>query len=225
MQAKKQGGFFMINLENYFAIHPAMESGTHDVFWMILRYFKSHRYAEFKTQLEICDALKKEFKLTDNNVCTQGAISKALKRIQGQDIQIGNDIYALLKDEGSYALRIKDSNDLSMLFEIGNIFKKEEVYNLSSNTLVIAFKNKGAEKFKEALNKIYSEDVFFDLLICDNALLMMFNEKHPYRDDIFYKMQNFFKSRARHLKKIKSAHLHTKAEKDNPNDTECGNNE
>ena len=215
----------MINLEKYFAIHPAMESGAYDVYWMMLRYIKSHQYAEFKTQLEICDALKKEFKLTDNNVCTQGAISKALKKIQKQDIQIGNDIYVFSKDEGKYTLQIKDSSNLFSLFELGNIFEKEEVHKLSSNTLVFLFKNKGAEKFKEALNKIYSEDVFFNLLICGNTLFMMFNEKHPYRNDIFDKMQNFFKLRAQYFKKMKSTHLHIKAKKETVKDAEHGKNE
>ena len=211
----------MINLEKYFAMHPAMNPEAPDIYWMILSYFKRHQYAEFKTQVEMCDALKKEFKLTDKKTCTQGAVSKALKNICKQDIKIGDDIYVLSKDDGKYTLRIKDSSNLSSLFGIGNIFVKEEVHKLSSNTLVFLFTgNKSAEKFKKTLSEIYSEDVFFNLLICDNTLLMMFNEKHPYRDDIFDKMQNFFKLRARHLKKMKSAHLHTKAEKDIANDTE-----
>lgn len=203
----------MINLDNYFSMHPAMESGINAVRWMILRYFKSHKSATFKTQLEICDELKKEFQLTGNNVCTQGAVSKALKKLQKEDLKIGEDIFNLLKSEGQYSLQKKEFSKLSTLFGIGKIFEKEEVYEISSCALAISFKEGEAENFKQKLIDIYPEDVFFKLLICDSTLIMMYNKKHSCYTDNIGEMKKFFKDRAKFLERVAEKKRREEAER------------
>lgn len=205
----------MINLNTYFAMHPTLKRGTCDVYWMILKYFTNHRDVILPTQAVMCIELKREFNLTKNrSICTQGAVSKALKKIQDQDIKIGTNIYRLVKDKAGYTLQKKTFGKISDLVGIGDIFEKEQVYELTSNTLVFLFKEGGAEKFKGELNRIYTEDVFFKLLIHENTLFMMFNDKHYRFSKTFSEMIRFFDERGKYLKRVEIEKLRLKKERE-----------
>lgn len=189
----------MINLNNYFAFHPMAAPGENSVYWMILKYFKSHPGAVFPTQTDLCDSLKKEFNL---EICTQSAISKALKNLYKKDIKIGEEVFTLLKDRDGYHLQKKDFGKISDLLGIEDVFEKEKVHKLSANTLVFSFKEGGAEKFKDELLKIYPEDVFFKLLVYDNTLFIMFNEDNSRFSENFVQMSRFFIKREEFKKRL-----------------------
>ena len=200
---KQNHPYTTINVTNYLTGTSANASHSTSIRYLLIKYLRSHRYAEFANYQEIADALRKEFSLKEDT-CSKGAISKAVKGIQG-DLVFDDGTYFFKKVNRVYKLQARFSTDnpsLIELFKIKDAFLREDVHFIGNSTVVFSVNPKHIQNVKDKLLTLLGSSACFGIMSHEEYLVVMLNENSQELSNSKSMLENFFVQKKSYDKKI-----------------------
>ena len=141
---------------------------------LVLELFCTNRQNIYQTQNEIVQAIKSNFSVTR----TQGAISKALKKIENVEIHYNSKVFIIQKIEDSYRLYTRETvldEQMRKLAEAA-VFKAYTAYSVAEKVVAYTIHEKQHIYTENCMRLAFGEDAFFDVISHEDKLYFLLND-------------------------------------------------
>lgn len=151
---------------------------------LLLELFCSNRQEIYQTQNEIVRAIEVNFSVTR----TQGAISKALKKIENVEIHYNGEVFIIQKIDDRYRLYTREAvldEQMRKLAEAA-VFKVYTAYFVTKKVIAYTIHEKQHLYTENCMRLAFGENAFFDIVSHGDKLYFLLNDGTDFYSELMH---------------------------------------